>query len=74
MGNIGAHRGARCRGDVGHLRRSALTVCNEVLGHMQSHLHSEWTGHLTATHHGQDAGAHSDQHQGRLVHWAFQQT
>lgn len=41
---------------------------------MQSHLHGEWTGHLTATHHGQDTGAHSNQRQGRLVHWAFQQT
>ena len=74
MGNVRPDRSARCPVGGGHLRRSALTVCNEVLGHMQSHLHREWTGHLTATHHGQHAGAHGNQRQGRLVHGAFQQT
>lgn len=55
----------------GYLLCLLLTICNEVLRHMQSHLHGKWTGHLTAAHHRQDAGAHSNQRQGCLVHWAF---
>lgn len=53
--------GSEVPGRPGASRGSALTVRNEVLRHVQSHLHGEWTGHLTAAHHGQDAGAHSNQ-------------